>query len=442
MSDSVPGNQTPEFETIELDHLLTSQTRKRRWIPQGLAIIIIFCILGYLILQPTLGQVFSFFTPLHTTTIVVFSNVSHATVTINSVSKTTDLPATFTFRTFGQPATIDMTIKSPPFMTQHCSLQWLNASGNTTLSALYPADIQSSQCRFDLPNNTTLTAQERKLAAGADIAASVFFNDSALSQSDQSTVLSMLNSQLTATKQTITITPGLQYVYNSGVLDTTHTYPVPITAQLAPTIDTPTPAPTTCHLLCSTGNYDTLQLTHTQSTGLQWNVAVQLKYYWSYYDTATGSYLGNHIENLNTIVLIAHLTLIHEQWNFTIATSILPFSLPPTTKPSLDANSLQCYDAHASFVGLASFLSYAKNITSMISVENHYPEGCVLEAFTLNLTTGQNIPALYLWRFGELFAINQNAQQIDPALPVANSLDLQLFAQSPLLQQNTQHVNR
>lgn len=358
---------------------------------------------------------------IHTHTYFIYSNISDGTVLLNGKVIATHLPATITVQTwFRQPTNFTLTLNAKPFNDVACHIV---ADVDTTSHCLNNIPISFLDGNIVVPNNISKAIY-------------IPISDAQLGKTDQQALLNAIHTSFMQMSSPIQIPSGEHYeIQQAQGNPELHISAAPITALLSPMVS-PGFQPETCQFLCSSQPFITAISTGTQSEhnpGVYWSIFINTKLMWQFYTTSSKQLIGIMPEAGSGTTAINTTYIMSVLWkNGAWTISFITPKLDP--KPYTNAVSQN---------GIDATINATKEFPNSNSMYGLYTasdcqetQGC-LEQYTVNQYDAQGNYqgiryAIFLWRFGVLYAANQNAHISNPTVPVANWIDLQPFQNSTL----------
>lgn len=402
-------SETEEDQTLDdappnLDEALRPHRNRRQRIWQGAVVALVVVVALVLVVRPDVaawlpqsvgGQL-----------LVVQSNVSAARVDVRgpNLQLTGQTPFTHTLPKNLVPYSFSITLEVQPFVVQTCRVSVPHQTTDTCVLA--PHAISHAQPE-------PLVVQFR---LGA--------NDLAPERARQAED-AVVQFALGHVEQTL-IPVGGHYALASPFLAEVFTASVPLVAYL---MITQVPGQDSgCLALCAGDPFANPPEGVQKGSAAKalWAIRLSVRRQWQFADATSGQTLGMNAESQapDLLNLVA-------AWDG--ATWVVSFQPPDANgdQPRSDSFGRRmtgiCDDAGVVFTNLF-FQASLGNLDTKLTLGDHGVEGCVIRTHLTPIGQTTAKPVAFLWRFGQMFAVNAQTAALVANFPLANGVDLVPFA--------------
>jgi hypothetical protein len=323
-------------------------------------------------------------TALPLASIVLLSNVSYGTVTLNGRRLAGPPPLVMTFRA----GVNDAALTAPPFGTETCQIDW--PSGNVREG---PCDTDRSGRTYTIYGRTVVSALDVTLTlTGANMKPEMY-----------AAAMATIGAAVSAVHLDTTVPAGTYIATGreaSGQIMFTRTT-TPLAADLSFMLDTSGPPTPGCPPFCYARlTPDVASRLVGQVVAADVSVAAQ----WSF--ASGGTAVARSAMYPASAVTIA---LVYD--------SVVGWQVSPTATQAINGVTLSAGLALTMCAAGADALSALalRAGVGLVQSHDHGIEGCELDLLAGNGT----LQATIIWRFGVLLAADAGAQQLAPSLPVA-----------------------
>jgi hypothetical protein len=394
-----------------LEDTLRRLASRRAWLVRSLVLMLTVLIACAVVGQALWPNVVAFFHPA-TYDLYMTTNVNWGTVIIthgDQVTKRT-LPASTTpfarLAQTSQPYRVNITVDTPPFTLKRCQLTIPPSSSDTCLSV----------------NGASIQIADKGTPA-FNVAFTFTFND--LPPGLRPDVRDLVTAQLRDARPQTTIAAGSHYGTGGALGKRIVVADQPITATLITTpandvvcIDDCFPTEGDCRSNCTPSHARTL----SREPDI-WRLRVFVIQDWRF-TRADGTSAGDTDENdvPHPLDLVLVYNSAQQHWELPPTDMGLPSTL-------MAIKAELCFDGQGYiealfFQSTPSFTQFEPTPQAV----DHQMAGCL---FHVPATDPRHPSADFLWRFGQLYAANDIANQADSSIPVASPADLVAFAFQP-----------